>query len=191
MSAARGAPSLRSTTSPPAEVSSTLRSPRRPAPPAGAAAAAGEREQGHRVDRSQPIDRPGRSPLGGRGRTARPRARTLACPCLPARRPRPTAGGADPADGAAPAGRPALVRLAPVLDELGRRFAGAGHELALVGGPVRDVLLGRPSPDLDFTTDARPEQIAALLRGWADAWWEVGIAFGTVGRAARATPWSR
>jgi poly(A) polymerase len=74
-----------------------------------------------------------------------------------------------------------LMRLAPVVDELGHRFAAAGHELALVGGPVRDALLGRPVSDLDFTTDARPAQIVGLLRGWADAWWEVGAAFGTVG----------
>ncbi|MGZ4589261.1 MAG: CCA tRNA nucleotidyltransferase [Actinomycetes bacterium] len=74
-----------------------------------------------------------------------------------------------------------LLRLAPVVDELGERFVAAGHTLALVGGPVRDALLGRPVSDLDFTTDARPEQIAALLKGWADAWWEVGAIFGTVG----------
>jgi poly(A) polymerase len=74
-----------------------------------------------------------------------------------------------------------LLRRGAVFDELGRRFQSAGHELALVGGTVRDILLGRLSPDLDFTTDARPEQISALLRGWADAWWEVGAAFGTIG----------
>ena len=75
----------------------------------------------------------------------------------------------------------ALLRVAPVTDELGRRFADAGHRLALVGGPVRDALLDRPVRDLDFTTDARPEQARALLKGWADQAWEVGIAFGTVG----------
>jgi poly(A) polymerase len=70
-----------------------------------------------------------------------------------------------------------------LLVELGERFAAAGHELALVGGPVRDVLLGRfgPEHDLDFATDARPEQILQILDGWADTVWDVGIRFGTVG----------
>ena len=56
--------------------------------------------------------------------------------------------------------RAAVARLAPVIpvgQELGKRFAAAGHELALVGGPVRDAFLGRTSPDLDFTTDATPD----------------------------------
>jgi poly(A) polymerase len=74
-----------------------------------------------------------------------------------------------------------LLRVAPVADELGERFAADGHALALVGGSVRDALLGRLGQDLDFATDARPEQVVELVKGWADAWWEVGIAFGTVG----------
>ncbi|HEX3784393.1 MAG TPA: CCA tRNA nucleotidyltransferase [Pseudonocardiaceae bacterium] len=74
-----------------------------------------------------------------------------------------------------------LIRLAPVADELAARFAAAGHSLYLVGGSVRDALLGRHSHDLDFTTDARPQQILAALAGWADAIWDTGIAFGTVG----------
>jgi len=74
-----------------------------------------------------------------------------------------------------------LLRVAPVADDLGDRFAAAGHELSLVGGSVRDALLGRLGQDLDFATDARPAQVAALLRDWGDAWWEVGIAWGTVG----------
>lgn len=74
-----------------------------------------------------------------------------------------------------------LDRISPVLDELGRRFSDAGHELALVGGPVRDAMLGRHHNDLDFTTSARPEQTEALVKGWADAVWDVGRAFGTIG----------
>ena len=74
-----------------------------------------------------------------------------------------------------------LMRVSPVADELGRRFAAAGHELYLVGGSVRDALLGRLGDDLDFTTDAVPEQVKALAKGWADSLWETGIAFGTIG----------
>ncbi|MEU4801510.1 CCA tRNA nucleotidyltransferase [Actinosynnema sp. NPDC023587] len=71
----------------------------------------------------------------------------------------------------------------PVADDLARRFAAAGHRLYLVGGSVRDALLGRLSSgfDLDFTTDARPPAVQKLLAGWADAVWDTGIAFGTVG----------
>jgi poly(A) polymerase len=64
---------------------------------------------------------------------------------------------------------------------LARAFAEAGHELALVGGPVRDALLGRPVQDLDFTTDARPDQTIAIIRPLAEAWWDIGRAFGTIG----------
>lgn len=74
-----------------------------------------------------------------------------------------------------------LLRVSPVADEIARRFQEAGFRLALVGGSVRDALLGRLGNDLDFTTDARPQQILGLVRGWADAVWDVGIAFGTVG----------
>ncbi|OLP03197.1 CCA tRNA nucleotidyltransferase [Mycolicibacterium porcinum] len=80
----------------------------------------------------------------------------------------------------------ALVSLnqrAEVLRGLGAVFAAAGHELYLVGGSVRDALLGRltEQSDLDFTTDARPEQMLKFLRPWADALWDTGIEFGTVG----------
>ena len=80
--------------------------------------------------------------------------------------------------------RAAVARLAPVIpvgQELGKRFAAAGHELALVGGPVRDAFLGRTSPDLDFTTDATPDETLSVIQGWADAHWEIGKAFGTIG----------
>ena len=74
-----------------------------------------------------------------------------------------------------------LLRIAPVADELGSLFAAAGHELALVGGSVRDALLDRLGSDIDLTTSARPEQTRRLLDGWADSVWEVGVAFGTIG----------
>jgi poly(A) polymerase len=64
---------------------------------------------------------------------------------------------------------------------LGALFARHGHELALVGGVVRDAFLGRPVPDVDLTTDAVPEQVMAICRRWADSVWPVGLAFGTVG----------
>ncbi len=71
--------------------------------------------------------------------------------------------------------------LPPVVLEVGELFDAAGHELSLVGGPVRDLFLGRVSPDLDFTTDADPDQTVAVIRRWADAYWEIGRAFGTIG----------
>ena len=74
-----------------------------------------------------------------------------------------------------------LLRVSPVADELGRRFAAAGHELHLVGGSVRDALLGRLGDDLDFCTDAHPEQTLEVVKGWADAIWETGREFGTIG----------
>jgi poly(A) polymerase len=77
-----------------------------------------------------------------------------------------------------------LVKASPfakVSQELGRRFAAAGHELYLVGGTVRDALLERSSPDVDFTTDASPEQILAVVRGWDDGTWLQGARYGTVG----------
>ncbi|MCF3138643.1 CCA tRNA nucleotidyltransferase [Paenarthrobacter sp. AR 02] len=69
----------------------------------------------------------------------------------------------------------------PVVLDLGQRFVDAGYELSLVGGPVRDLFLGRTSPDLDFTTDATPDQTIAVIRKWADNFWEIGRAFGTIG----------
>ncbi len=74
-----------------------------------------------------------------------------------------------------------LLRVAPVAVELGERFHAAGHALHLVGGSVRDALLGRLGDDLDVTTDAHPKAVQALLDGWAEATWDTGIAFGTVG----------
>jgi poly(A) polymerase len=70
--------------------------------------------------------------------------------------------------------------------ELGELFARAGHELALVGGPVRDVFLGGQSVDLDLTTDAVPERVLEITRKWADKTWTVGIEFGTIGLRKRS-----
>jgi poly(A) polymerase len=68
---------------------------------------------------------------------------------------------------------------APV--ELGERFSSFGKQLFLVGGSVRDAFLGRQSPDLDFATDARPDDVKKVVEGWADAVYTMGEAFGTVG----------
>ncbi len=75
----------------------------------------------------------------------------------------------------------AVLRDHPVLAERGGLFVAAGHELALVGGPVRDALLGRRVSDLDLTTSARPDDVERLVAGWADAVWDVGREFGTLG----------
>lgn len=81
---------------------------------------------------------------------------------------------------------PRLVRaLSPVrglLADLGALFAASGHRIALVGGSVRDAILGSgDGADLDLTTSAHPEEVLALLNGWADTVWDVGLRFGTVG----------
>lgn len=83
-----------------------------------------------------------------------------------------------------------LADTLPVLEEIGELFTGAGFEIALVGGPVRDALLGRAVADLDFTTSATPDQALAVLAsarasGLVEATWDVGIRFGTVGARIR------
>lgn len=83
-------------------------------------------------------------------------------------------------------------RLQPVLDQvspLAERFEASGHRLYLVGGIVRDLVVGRPTTgtDLDLTTDARPETIVEILNGWADAIWEQGRPFGTIGARMSGT----
>jgi poly(A) polymerase len=74
-----------------------------------------------------------------------------------------------------------LVPLPDAALALGKAFSQAGRELHLVGGPVRDALMGRSCEDLDFTTDARPEQVLEIVAPLASATWTTGIEFGTVG----------
>ncbi|GAA1980538.1 CCA tRNA nucleotidyltransferase [Isoptericola halotolerans] len=74
-----------------------------------------------------------------------------------------------------------LTQMAPAAVELGEIFAAAGHELALVGGPVRDAFLGRASADLDFATSASPDETQRILARWGDAHWDIGKEFGTIG----------
>ena len=79
------------------------------------------------------------------------------------------------------AGSGVALDVPPIATELGARFAAAGHELYLVGGSVRDLLLGRVSQDLDFATSAHPRETTKVLQGWADRRYFVGVKFGTVG----------
>ncbi|TSA51509.1 MAG: CCA tRNA nucleotidyltransferase [Actinobacteria bacterium] len=76
-----------------------------------------------------------------------------------------------------------LERLAPEVRELASRFCASGRPLGLVGGCVRDAILGRLCTDLDFTTAARPAEIKELLQGWCDSIWETGIEYGTISGA--------
>nr|WP_239073695.1 CCA tRNA nucleotidyltransferase [Cellulomonas denverensis] len=80
-----------------------------------------------------------------------------------------------------------IAELAPAALELGALFRAAGHELALVGGPVRDAFLGRASADLDFTTSATPDESERILARWGDAHWDIGREFGTIGAQKRAS----
>ena len=73
-----------------------------------------------------------------------------------------------------------LTERAPESAKLATAFKAAGFKLALVGGPVRDAILGRLGNDLDFTTDAKPAQTKKILESWADSVWEIGAEFGTI-----------
>jgi poly(A) polymerase len=74
----------------------------------------------------------------------------------------------------------ALIDQAPLASSLAAAFKAEGFRLALVGGPIRDAILGRLGNDLDFTTDAHPHQTKKILKSWADNTWDTGILFGTV-----------
>ena len=86
----------------------------------------------------------------------------------------------DPRTIAAELATTALTQRAPLANELAKRFSAAGFKLALVGGPVRDAILGRLGNDLDFTTDALPEDTKKLLTGFVEVIWETGREFGTI-----------
>ena len=73
-----------------------------------------------------------------------------------------------------------LIERAPLASSLAQAFKAKGFTLALVGGPVRDAILGRLGNDLDFTTNAHPLETKKILQSWADNVWDTGIAFGTV-----------
>ena len=68
----------------------------------------------------------------------------------------------------------------PLASQLAKKFAKAGFTLALVGGPVRDAILGRLGNDLDFTTNARPDETKSIIKKDADSIWETGREFGTI-----------
>ena len=73
-----------------------------------------------------------------------------------------------------------LIERAPLASSLAIAFKEAGFKLALVGGPVRDAILGRLGNDLDFTTNARPQDTKKILNSWAEDVWDIGIEFGTI-----------
>ena len=91
----------------------------------------------------------------------------------------------NPRDIAAKLALGALDRHAALISSLADAYKSAGFTLALVGGPVRDAILGRLGNDLDFTTNARPSDSKVVLEKWADVVWEIGAAFGTIAAKKR------
>jgi poly(A) polymerase len=81
-----------------------------------------------------------------------------------------------------------VLATSPVVDRLARAFRAAGHELSLVGGPVRDAFLGRAVSDLDFTTSARPDEILRVVTPISETQWDIGRDFGTIGALILGEP---
>jgi poly(A) polymerase len=81
-----------------------------------------------------------------------------------------------------------MLAASPVVSRIATAFAFAGHELALVGGPVRDAFLGRTVSDLDFTTSARPDEILAIVTPISETQWDIGREFGTIGALVAGEP---
>jgi poly(A) polymerase len=86
----------------------------------------------------------------------------------------------NPHEFAAELAQGAITRHSETIASLAQAFKAQGFTLALVGGPVRDAILGRLGNDLDFTTSARPEDSKKILQGWGDSTWDTGAAFGTI-----------
>ena len=180
---------VRSTTRPPAEVSSTLRRPRARAAGCAAGAAAAEAGTGHpSIVASRPT-----APVGARGGAGGARRTPYPClPCPTCPRPRPP----RPRDADLPAARrrlaAGLVRARAGARRAGRAVRGGGSR----AGPGRRLGAGRAArpavagPRLHHRRPAR-RSCASWSSGWADAWWEVGIAFGTVGAPQGRRTWSR
>ncbi|AZC12754.1 CCA tRNA nucleotidyltransferase [Microbacterium sp. ABRD28] len=77
--------------------------------------------------------------------------------------------------------RLSALAASPVVSTLAAAFDAAGRELSIVGGPVRDAFLGRRTNDLDFTTDASPDDILRIVMPISSTQWDIGRAFGTIG----------
>jgi poly(A) polymerase len=135
---------------------------------------------GRRRGRTAAWDRSAVSGAGGRHRAHVSRSAVMA-PILGRRVCGPDVPTLVRMDMAGAVARLEALAEGPGIARLAQRFADAGHELALVGGPVRDAFLDRPLTDLDFTSSATPDQILDVVRPIADAHWDIGREFGTIG----------